>query len=278
VIAPGVFVDHLFLRPRYCHYYFGDYYAASYRGAGFVPWFAINTGRLGYDPIFAHNCWLHRSDADWAHGQQIAFEHRRDHEDARPPHTWAIQKTLDIHKMPEGAKHIPLALSLDDLNKAKDNSLKLKTIDMAERKQLSQHGLDVQKFREERQKLEIKSLTLPGQTQTTTLKTTKATLPKTTIVAKPLGELNKDFTPPKTFQGPKLDLNVEPKPRIKKTIDTTLQHNLGGQKLDASGTKLQQLPKIERKTFDAGSDSKNKGTGGLKLDQQRKRDKDKDKK
>ena len=37
VIDLGVFTDHLFLRPRYQHYYFGDYYDTTYRGAGFVP-------------------------------------------------------------------------------------------------------------------------------------------------------------------------------------------------------------------------------------------------
>ena len=62
VIDLGVFANHLFLRPRYQHYYFGDYYAANYRSAGFYPWFSINTGRFGYDPIYAHQRWQHRQD------------------------------------------------------------------------------------------------------------------------------------------------------------------------------------------------------------------------
>ena len=37
VIDLGVFANHLFLRPQYQHYYFGDYYAANYRSAGFYP-------------------------------------------------------------------------------------------------------------------------------------------------------------------------------------------------------------------------------------------------
>ena len=40
VIDLGVFANHLFLRPQYQHYYFGDYYAANYRSAGFYPWFS----------------------------------------------------------------------------------------------------------------------------------------------------------------------------------------------------------------------------------------------
>ena len=46
VIDLAAFTNHLFLRPRYQHYYFGDYYAPNYRSAGFYPWFSVNTGRF----------------------------------------------------------------------------------------------------------------------------------------------------------------------------------------------------------------------------------------
>ncbi len=35
-INPGTFMDNLFVRPQYQHYYFGDYEAANYRDAGFL--------------------------------------------------------------------------------------------------------------------------------------------------------------------------------------------------------------------------------------------------
>ena len=41
VIDLSVFTDHLFLRPRYDHYYFGDYYAANYRERRVLPWFSF---------------------------------------------------------------------------------------------------------------------------------------------------------------------------------------------------------------------------------------------
>ena len=37
VINPGVFVNHLFLRPGYGHYYFGDYYGSNYANARVFP-------------------------------------------------------------------------------------------------------------------------------------------------------------------------------------------------------------------------------------------------
>ncbi len=47
---------HLWVRPGYGHYYFGDYYGAGYSGFGFVPWYSYHSGyrRGGYDPLFAH--------------------------------------------------------------------------------------------------------------------------------------------------------------------------------------------------------------------------------
>ena len=65
VINPGVFASHLFLRPGYGHYYFGDYYGSNYSDAGFSPWFSYQSSRRGYDPIYANQRWQHRQDRDW---------------------------------------------------------------------------------------------------------------------------------------------------------------------------------------------------------------------
>ena len=92
VIDLGVFANHLFLRPRYQHYYFGDYYSANYQAAGFYPSYSYNSGRYGYDPIYAHERWQHRQDGQWHRRVAADFLNRRNHEDARPPRTWADQK------------------------------------------------------------------------------------------------------------------------------------------------------------------------------------------
>ena len=94
VIDLSVFTNHLFLRPRYQHYYFGDYYAANYQTAGFLPWFSFQSSRYGYDPIYAHQRWQYRQDPQWEQRVEADFRNRRDHEDARPPRTWAAQRDL----------------------------------------------------------------------------------------------------------------------------------------------------------------------------------------
>lgn len=87
-IALSVFTNHLFLRPSYGHYYFGDYYEPRYRDHYYAS-FSYNSGRRGYDPIFAHYRWENRNDQNWIRERQTYFEYRRDHADARPPRTWA---------------------------------------------------------------------------------------------------------------------------------------------------------------------------------------------
>ena len=73
----GVLTSCLFLRPQYEHYYFGDYYAANYQTAGFYPSYSYNSGRMGYDPIFAHERWQHRQDGQWEQRVAADFQDRR---------------------------------------------------------------------------------------------------------------------------------------------------------------------------------------------------------
>ncbi|MES2475372.1 MAG: hypothetical protein V4640_06305 [Verrucomicrobiota bacterium] len=88
VITLSVFTNHLFLRPSYGHYYFGDYYEPRYRDNYYAS-YSYNSGRRGYDPIFSHHRWEHRNDQNWMEDRRNYFEYRRDHADARPPRTWA---------------------------------------------------------------------------------------------------------------------------------------------------------------------------------------------
>ena len=147
VINPAVFASHLFLRPHYQHYYFGDYYAANYSSAGFYPWFSYNSSRYGYDPIYAHQRWHHRQDREWERNVQADFQHRRDHEDARPPRTWAAQRALITKEASSNQKSFVVAAPLDQLAKSKDSPLRFQAVDKEERQKLAKHGQEIQKFR-----------------------------------------------------------------------------------------------------------------------------------
>jgi hypothetical protein len=113
VIDLAVFSNHLFLRPQYQHYYFGDYYAASYQAAGFYPSYSYNSGRYGYDPIYAHDRWEHRQDSQWERGCPAAAhlggpgiaQHGRRYLKARPFR--AGVSVLRSHEEPKQSAAIP---------------------------------------------------------------------------------------------------------------------------------------------------------------------------
>ena len=80
------------VRPSWCHYYFGDYYGASYSRLGFQPWFAY--GRRSYDPLFSYYGWEHRGDRGWYRGLVNTYQGRLNGDLPRLPHTFAEQNTL----------------------------------------------------------------------------------------------------------------------------------------------------------------------------------------
>jgi YXWGXW repeat-containing protein len=93
VIEPSLLTVNFFVRPSYCHYYFGDYYGANYVALGFNPWFSVGV-RVGYDPLFTYYRWDHRGDRGWEAGVRDHYAYMDRHPDARPPRTFVQQTTI----------------------------------------------------------------------------------------------------------------------------------------------------------------------------------------
>ncbi|MFM9964890.1 MAG: hypothetical protein ACKV2Q_27110 [Planctomycetaceae bacterium] len=214
VIDLGLFTAHLFSRPRYHHYYFGDYYATNYNDAGYYPWFSYGSSGRGYDPFYARQRWHHRQDRDWQHRVESDFGHRRDHEDARPPRTLAAQIARNTNAVTSSDKSLVMALPLALLAKRQDSPQRFQAMDNDERQKLGQRGQEFQKFRQERQKLEAKAVVAAAIDPAKPSEPVKVKLPTSPIVAKPVETLGKEVSLPKKEDAPKLDLKVEPKPRI----------------------------------------------------------------
>ena len=107
LFAPAIALDagllnfYLFTRPDYCHYYFGDYYAASYDRLGIFPWFGVRAYR-GYvfDPLFSYyQCYNRHRDPEWLANLRGWHDYYRAHPDMRPPHTLAASS----NSSPRGA-------------------------------------------------------------------------------------------------------------------------------------------------------------------------------
>ena len=213
VIDLSAFTNHLFLRPRYQHYYFGDYYAASYQSAGFFPWFSFQSSHLGYDPIYAHQRWQYRQDPQWEHRMEADFRKRRDQQDVRPPHTWADQERRGSREDIAKNRRPVIATPFDQLIHSKDSRLRFQPLDTAERQRLGQRGQEVQKLREERRKLETDAVDRPKEKRSQEFAPVRVRFPGSPIVARSDAELGKDQAPPKVYKAPKPDPKVEPKPR-----------------------------------------------------------------
>jgi len=212
VIDLGVFSDHLFLRPRYHHYYFGDYYAASYIQGGFYASFSFQFGHRGYDPIYCHQRWEHRRDREWEHRVETSYQYRRDHETARPPRTWAAQRSLNPATAESKQNHLLVATPIDQLAKRKDGPIRFQPVAKEERLQLAQRGQEVQKSREQRRTLEAKAVVTTPAKPGRAFEPAKVQLPKSPIVAKPPNQLPRNQAPPKAQQAPKPNPKIQPRP------------------------------------------------------------------
>jgi hypothetical protein len=244
VIDPGVFANHLFLRPRYQHYYFGDYYAANYQDAGFYPSYSYNSGRYGYDPIYAHQRWQHRQDGQWDRRAAADFQNRRDNEDARPPRVWTNQGIVVGGGGVASAVLNIVGASLDQAAQNRDNAWRFQAVDQAERQRLARQSQEVQRFREERQRLENDTAADLAESRTQRIAPAKVRLPGSPIAAKPVDELDKNHAPPKMYEVPNPDPKVAANPRVARLPEQPQQHTVNRLPLDT--VQPQPQPQSER--------------------------------
>jgi hypothetical protein len=206
VINLSVFSDHLFVRPRYNHYYFGDYYAPSYRDAGFYTAFSFHSGRRGYDPVYAHQRWRHRQDPEWGRRVEANFSHRRDHEDARPPRTLVAQRKLVSRAAQPPERTRVVATSLDQLAKRRDTPLQFQPLGREERQTLTRRGKEIQSYREDRRRLEAAATDPPDDRPGREHGPTRVKVRKSPFVG------TRGVSPQRP-EPPPPDPNVQPKPR-----------------------------------------------------------------
>jgi hypothetical protein len=201
VINLATFVSHLFLRPRYDHYYFGDYYAPRYQENGYYSSFSYQSSRRGYDPVYAHQRWENRDDRDWERSQERDYQFRRDDESARPPRTWAAQRLMDNGRGDVRQNRSMMATSLNQMSKREGSSTRFQSVAQEDRQALAQRGKEVQKSRDERRVLESKNTNGPREGgQSKALRVPSA---KSPIAAKARKDRGKKDSPPEPQRAPK---------------------------------------------------------------------------
>jgi hypothetical protein len=96
-------VNNLFVSPRYCHYFVGDYYDPICAQHGIFPRGEMNSHAC-YDPIYLHATWFHHDDlAGWKAREHQNVELMRSHVELRPTKTYREQVTR-VARMPEARR------------------------------------------------------------------------------------------------------------------------------------------------------------------------------
>jgi hypothetical protein len=152
VVNTLALADNLFLRPTYRHYYYGDYYAANYRGRGILPYFAFHNSRYGYDSIYSFNRWSNRNNQNWERSVEARYEDLRDREAGRPPRdyaTWNKQlRDRDNDKNPLIYK------SVQDFGRVQGHDFKFSDFNDGDRRTAGNSWRDLDSYRQNRLKTE----------------------------------------------------------------------------------------------------------------------------
>lgn len=139
--TPGIVIGlsnltlHLFVRPTYGHYYFGDYYGARYAGFGFQPWYRWNSYRY-YDPLLVFYSHYHRRHSGINYVNRLAsWHHYYDgHADHRPRRTFRAERDFASHHHNDPlAQQAVLTRSFDDQVRSDEFQRHFRHIDAAER-------------------------------------------------------------------------------------------------------------------------------------------------
>jgi hypothetical protein len=233
VISLALLADHLFVRPSYGHYYYGDYYEPRYRTSGFFASYSYSSGHRGYDPIYAHQRWSHRDDRDWDRRRSDDFNYFRDNRDARPPRTWA-----DLREMPNGGRGFKgrnsdylVAAPLEQFAKSEAAGTRFKKLEQPARERIVAQRKEMGSFRDERKKLEKQGGPLREKAEGKDFQPAKVKVARSPIMGKKAAQLAKEEAPP-----------PRPKARPMNDTDSTGGRNPAGTK---AGTTPGRDPKMK---------------------------------
>ena len=187
MINVGIFSDCLFLRPRYHHYYFGDYYATRYYRKGIFPWFSPHARRYGYDPIYAHQRWKHRNNPHWEKNLQKTYQLRRKSKAIRPPRTFREQRKIQQESKLMSASGRSFKQPFYPLTEKRKDLPKFKIVSKNERTQIEQRDGRLRDFSNQRRKLESRRVVGTPAGSSRKMKVDRVKFSQSPIAAKPHG-------------------------------------------------------------------------------------------
>jgi hypothetical protein len=145
----------LFSSPRYCHYYFGDYYSDFYIGLGIYPWFEFETRHSWYDPIYEHHrCYYRKTIPNWDEHIRHEYDLRRADASRRPPKTYRELESRSAQATERQRNNIRMVEPIRTYAERKTAPFKFSQMSDKERQKIVSHTNEVNNFRQERKQLE----------------------------------------------------------------------------------------------------------------------------
>ena len=241
MIDLNIFDDALFLRHRYYHYYYGDYYARKYYRMGIYPWFSPHARRVVYDPIYAHQRWNHRKDRGWENHLQTRFRERRDNEGLRPSRSFDQRTGPDKAGGSSGLARSDFVRPLDPTGKTKTSSTGYRPLSEKERRDFSQREKEVRTYQKERQSRETLRQNMLGDKTSNKTEPNKEKFSRSPIMDRPNKKVDPKNVPPVQYTAPKTNPNVEPLQRnFSRSWDKSHQPEDKEQEPEAKGHKVRK--------------------------------------
>ncbi len=246
VIDLNIFDDALFMRPRYCHYYYGDYYEPKHYRRGIYPWFSLHARRAAYDPIYAHQRWSHRKDHKWENRLQTRFRERRKNKGLRSP------RSFDHRIGADKAGRSSRPARLDRAGKTKFSAYRFQPLSKKERREFSKREKEVRTYQKKRQSRETQRQNMLGGKASKKPRLNKEKFYRSPIMDRSNKKASRKKALPALHKAPKTNPNVEPLKR--------------GYGLSRSRDKYQKSKNIEQKykvrghrSMDKDQKSENRG-------------------
>ncbi|MFP6602542.1 MAG: hypothetical protein VB862_08435, partial [Pirellulaceae bacterium] len=147
VINLGSIGMHLFVRPSYHHYYFGDYYGATYSSRNFYASFRFHGSGFGCDPFLTYYQWhFGRQGINYSHRLHQSHAYYARHQHHRPARTLKSQTNIIVNQQNNTNANINvLGRSLRDA--ARDTKSPQKLVRLAN-EQRTRHNHDLQQLRD----------------------------------------------------------------------------------------------------------------------------------
>ncbi len=247
VIDLKIFDDALFLRPRYYHYYYGDYYASRYYRRGIYPWFSLHARRIIYDPIYAHQQWRHRDDRGWENHLQKKFRERRENERLRPPRTFDQGKAADKKGGPSRSARPDFIRPLDPAGKTNARDVRFRTLSEKERKDFSRREKQVRTYQGERQSRETQKQYVPEERTSYNTERNREKISGSPIMDRPDRKVERKNVPPAHYTAPKVNPDVEPlQKNYSRAREKSREEDERGQTSENGGHKAKQSGEVER--------------------------------